>query len=101
MSRSRDYEEKRDFFRMMADCKLSFKVAGTSKVMEGKCINLSAGGVLFLTRENLAEGSDIELNITPDKPIVPPLNAIVEVVRSSPTETAGEYEVAGTIKELL
>ncbi len=97
---ARNFDEKRDFFRMAANCVVTYNKAGEKKQHHGKCINLSAGGVLFTSKEDLSCGEKITLNITPDKAIVPPLNAVVEVIRCTP-QASGENEIAGTIIELL
>jgi len=96
---SRDYDEKRDFFRMAADCPLTLKHDGTA--YEGHCINLSAGGIFFRTEQTLPVGSDVEIHISPDKSVVPPLNAIVEVIRGEPSATANQFDYACSIKKLL
>lgn len=100
---SREYDEKRDFFRMAADCPLNFKIHGDSDnaLYTGQCVNLSAGGVLFRAETKLEPGSLIEINITPDKSVVPPLKAVIEVARRDESSDAGQFEYAGSIKQLL
>ena len=98
---SRDYDEKRDFFRMAADCPLTYKTPTNGSMHPGRCINLSAGGVLFATDETLDSGTQIEINITPDRSVVPPLNAIVEVIRNEPSSQSGMFDHACKIIKLL
>jgi len=100
---SREYDEKRDFFRMAADCALNFKIQGDSDdtFYTGQCVNLSAGGVLFRSETKLDPGCLIEINITPDKSVVPPLQAVIEVARRDDSSEATQFEYAGSIKQLL
>ncbi len=98
---SRDYDEKRDFFRMTADCPLNFKIHGDDTQYGGQCVNLSAGGVLFRSETKIEPDSLIDMNITPDKSVVPPLKAVIEVTRRTESSEKGQYEYAGNIKQLL
>jgi hypothetical protein len=98
---SRDYDEKRDFFRMAADCPLTYKTPGNGVGHSGRCINLSAGGVLFSADEAINAGTQIEINITPDKTVVPPLNAVIEVIRNEPSSQQGMFDHACRIIKLL
>ena len=98
---SRDYDEKRDYFRMAADCPLSFTIHGDETLYNGQCINLSAGGVRFHSETVVEPGSLVEINITPDKSVVPPLKAVIEIIRRDATSKANTYEYGGTIKKLL
>jgi len=98
---SRDYDEKRDYFRMAADCPLSFTIHGDSAVYQGQCINLSAGGVRFHSETVIEPGSLVDIDITPEKSVVPPLKAVIEVMRRDDTSKPNVYEYGGTIKKLL
>lgn len=98
---SRDYDEKRDFFRMAADCPLTFSVHGNEASDVGQCINLSAGGIRFRSEVKLEPGTLIDIHLTPEKSVVPPLKATVEVARRDSSSEGGQYEYAGSIKQLL
>ncbi len=98
---SRDYDEKRDFFRMTADCPLSFNIHGDEASNTGQCINLSAGGIRFRSAIKLEPATLIDIHITPEKSVVPPLKAVIEVTRREPSSEEGQYEYAGSIKQLL
>lgn len=92
-----DYEEKRNFIRMEADHDLQYHIVGASGERYGTCVNLSANGIMFTTEENLAEGSELEINITPQYSVVSPLDATVEVIRSQSNGLEGSYAIAGRI----
>ncbi|MCF6217611.1 MAG: PilZ domain-containing protein [Gammaproteobacteria bacterium] len=98
---SRDYDEKRDFFRMTADCPLSFSIHGSEANNSGQCINLSAGGIRFRSAVKLEQTTLIDIHITPEKSVVPPLKAVIEITRREPSSEDGQYEYAGSIKQLL
>lgn len=92
-----DYNEKRDFIRMAADHVLQYQVQGATESHSGTCLNLSATGILFRTDQNLAAGTRLSVNITPQYSVVTPFNADVEIIRSTTTDTEGQYEIAGKI----
>ena len=94
-----EYTEKRDFIRMKTDSKISFQAQGSNDVFEGECINLSANGVLFTSKQMFAPGTEIDINITPQYSVVQPLNATIEVIRSQ-VQNNGDFTIAGKIKEM-
>ena len=94
----RHYEEKRNFPRMRMDCALSYSTSGERGTSEGRCKNLSAQGVLFNTLKPMPVGALVDINITPQKAVVEPFNALVEVIRVSNTDGVNNYEIAARIK---
>jgi len=92
-----DYSEKRDFIRMTADHELSFKEVGGQEINRGTCVNLSATGVMFKSRESIPTGARLEISIAPGYAVVDPFNAIIEVIRTTPTEADDSFEIAGKI----
>ena len=96
----RSYEEKRNFPRMRMDCALSYATAGERGTSEGRCKNLSAQGVLFNTLKPIQVGALVDINITPQRAVVAPFNAVVEVVRVSTAEGVNNYEIAARIKQM-
>ena len=96
----RAYEEKRNFPRMRMDCALSYAPVGERGTAEGRCKNLSAQGVLFNTLKPIVIGALIDINITPQKAVVEPFNAVVEVIRVSNAGGVNDYEIAARIKEI-
>ena len=94
-----DYSEKRAFFRMSTDSSITIMPDGSEESHEGICINLSANGVLFTSSQRFEPGTIIHINITPSKALVPPLDAVVEVVRTQADSEKG-YAIAGQIKQI-
>jgi hypothetical protein len=95
----RDYSEKRAFFRMSTDSSMTIRPEGSEETYEGICINLSANGVLFTSDQRFEPGTIIHINITPAKVVVPPLDAVIEVVRTQADSEKG-YTIAGEIKQI-
>ena len=95
-----DFTEKRDFFRMEVGCEMQFRLQGETTLHPGTVRDLSASGLSFVCRQPLQEGSEIEVVISPEKAIVPPLNARAEVVRAL-AQGADEYDVGVKILEIL
>lgn len=98
---ARDYEEKRDFIRMSLDCKVQIKNLATGEMFQGVAMDLSSKGLAFVTSSNIAPGSKLEIRIVPDKAVVPPLHARVEVIRSEPDTSGNNYRVGTSIEEYL
>jgi len=92
-----DYTEKRNFIRMTTDSVITFKEQGQNTVHQGQCINLSAAGVLFTSKQRMLPGTMLDINITPEPAVVAPLNATVQVVRTQLSDNGG-YAIAGEIK---
>jgi hypothetical protein len=95
----RDYSEKRAFLRMSAESTMTIKPEGSEEIHKGVCVNLSANGVLFTSSQRFEPGTIIHINITPTKAVVPPLDAVVEVVRTQADSEKG-YAIAGQIKQI-
>lgn len=91
-----DYSEKRNFFRMNLDCTMEYSVNGSGEKKSGVVKNLSADGVSLLITQKLDPGTEIQMSITPENPITPPLDVTVEVLRCDAVD-ANDYEIAGSI----
>lgn len=94
-----NYTEKRDYFRMETDHKITCQPEGSHQSHEGTCLNLSAGGVLFTSDKHYKTGTRITINITPRYSIVQPLEAVIEVIRSE-VHNNGEFSTAGKIQDI-
>jgi hypothetical protein len=92
-----DYEEKRDFIRMQAECKMTYRLADTRNYHEGTCVNLSGSGILFNGDTSVNAGAAMEVRLEPDNRITPPLIAYIEVTRCMP-EGENRFSIAGLIK---
>jgi hypothetical protein len=95
---SHNHDEKRDFIRLGVDCHVSFKdTAG--KEHQGRCINVSGGGVLFMTDAPLTLGSELTVSVKADTPVIKPLDVIAKVVRVDRID--GKFEVGVKITKRL
>lgn len=92
-----EYDEKRDFIRMQADCNMTFRLADTEIVYDGTCVNISGSGILFEADIPLELGKAVEVRIIPRNKVTPPLTAYIETLRCTGSET-GRYRIAGAIK---
>lgn len=95
---SRQYDEKRDFYRMTVDCPVNYRHTGAAVTGQGICRNVSAGGIQFFSPEPIAIGQSLEVTITPTVSVTPPLNAVVTVLRCD-AEHDG-YHIATHIDEM-
>ncbi|MBN4079021.1 PilZ domain-containing protein [Beggiatoa alba] len=94
------YEEKRDFIRMNAEHALQFRELGSSEMQHGTCCNLSATGIMFTTDNLIPDGTELEINITPQYAVVSPFNAVVKVIRTTENDSSHHYLVAGEITSI-
>ena len=92
-----NYDEKRDFIRMNAEHVLQFRTLGADETQQGTCCNLSATGIMFTTENAIPNGTELEVNITPQYSVVSPFDAVVEVIRSMSNGSPDEFTVAGKI----
>jgi len=96
----RNFDEKRDFYRMAVDCPISYRVSGSQKEGTGICRNLSAGGVLMEIREPLEAAIGLTIRIEPQSSITSALEALAQVTRCDPVGGGSGYQVAATILEI-
>lgn len=89
--------EKRDFIRMQARCKMRFRVANSEHFTDATCGNISGSGILFQADVPVEAGKAAEVHVDLENRLTPPLTAYIEVIRC---EQIGEnhYEIAGSIK---
>lgn len=91
--------ELRSFQRIKTACTVKYKKAGSHDVQqEGVTINLSGNGIFFIAGEAQELSSLIEIHVEPGTSAPPPLEAVIEVIRSNPGPSEGEFEIAGMIK---
>ena len=96
-----DSSDKRDFRRMNVEIKAVFKVNDSADMHKGVVDDLSATGLRLLTDVRVASGDTIEIRVKPEKVVVPPLHAIVKVMRVENSEGAMRYSVGCEITEML
>jgi len=94
-------KEKRNFARIKIHCDITYRQAGAGNVTRGVCEDLSGSGILFIAQDPLSVGASVEISVVPQNAITPPLNAVIEVVRSEPAQQAGRYRIAGAIQRVL
>lgn len=94
------FTEKRDFYRMVVNGEVRYRIDGESQVSSGRVKNLSNSGLLMTIERELAPGTKLALAIVPVHSITPPLLAEASVIRSD--AAGGErYNIACTIDRIL
>ncbi|MFO8154779.1 MAG: PilZ domain-containing protein [Pseudomonadota bacterium] len=92
-------EEKRGFRRMTVDCRLAFAIDGQPGRHTGQATDLSASGLAFICEATVAEGANLEVEVSPASALTPPLHARVEVLRVEETDSG--QRVSCRIVEML
>lgn len=75
------YAERRDFYRMAADCEVLIQLPGGAEA-KGKVRNLSGSGIAFCCDSDLVEGQFVELTVQMLDERAEPLRANGEVIRA-------------------
>lgn len=94
------YSEKRDFIRMKVSAPLNATLSADHGVIEGSCRDLSGGGMLVRTKENIALGTELEVEVCSAHGHSPTLKAKARVVRAIAGDEGG-YELGLEIIEIL
>lgn len=99
---SQDYEEQRNFPRMRLNCAATFAELATGERFTQMALNLSGGGILFLSDKPYAPGADLEVQVDPGTGLTPPLRARISVLRAEARGGGHEgYQVAAVIRQIL
>ena len=96
----REFEEKRDFMRMLVDCEVHCRSVEHGTEYSGRVRNLSAQGLLFSTAQELAVGDRLDVVVQPRGGTSAPLEAKAEVVRVVVVEPGMSYEVGLAFQEV-
>lgn len=96
---SRDYEEKRDFIRVQLDCQAQCTDLRSGERFTGQARDLSGRGLCLELVRSLAPGTLLEVRIEPQKAVVAPLHALVEVVRVEPDVSGARFRTGTAIRE--
>ncbi len=96
----REFEEKRDFMRMLVDCEVHCRSAENGTEYSGQVKNLSAQGLLFTSKQELVVGDRLEVVVRPQGGSSAPLEASAEVVRVDVVEPGWLYEVGVAFSEV-
>jgi hypothetical protein len=94
-----EYDEKRDYIRMDIACDITYRLADSETVYQGRCTSISGAGVSFIGEQPIAAGKAMEITVLPAKSITPPMIAFIEVVRST-RQADGRFEIAAAIKSI-
>ena len=94
-----DYAEKRNFQRMTLDCTLEYQFPNDDEVHCGTVKNLSATGIMFVSKQSIAEGTELLIKLTPENTITPPMSAEIVITRCDDHESGG-YLLAGEISSI-
>ena len=94
-----DFSEKRDFIRMGVECPSTFEIDGETGTHEGIACDLSASGLKIVTENDIAIGTILNIRILPEKSLITPLHAVVEVVWSRAIAD-NKYELGASVKEM-
>jgi hypothetical protein len=95
-----DYIEKRDFYRMVVDGEVKYRIEGESQVSSAKVMNLSNSGLLMAADREITSGTKMTIAIIPGQAITPPLMADALVIRCD-SAGSGQYHIASTIERIL
>lgn len=95
----RDFDEKRDFIRMALDCRIQCKDLASGETFYGHAHDLSSKGLSFDVDREFTPGARLEVRIVPEKAVVAPLYAEVEVVRVEPGVSGRTFNVGARIIE--
>lgn len=94
------YSEKRDFIRMKISAPLNATLSADNGIIEGNCRDLSGGGMLVATKENIAPGTQLEVEVSSAHGHNPKLRARARVARTIAGDE-GNYELGLEILEVL
>lgn len=91
--------EQRALPRIPVDSAVVYTVSGSDTIHHGRARNLSGSGVLFITPHCPDAGSLLDVHMRASAGRVPSLRAVVRVVRVTPDERSGQFQVAARIHE--
>jgi hypothetical protein len=99
------YSEKRDFIRMTISASLNAKLSAeqgdiAGQIIEGKCRNLSGGGMLVVVSQDLPVNTELNAEVSSEHGHNPTLKARVRVARNLPMDE-GQFELGLEIIEVI
>jgi PilZ domain len=94
-----EYDEKRNYIRMEIDCDVTYKLADSDEVYDGRCSSISGAGVSFIADRAFDVGKAMEISVIPNNTVTPSMTAFIEIIRST-QQDSGSYEIAATIKSI-
>lgn len=96
----RDYEEKRDFMRMLMDCPVHCVELASGDAFTAIAKDLSGKGLCIEAGCPCKPGAMLEVHIEPENSVLPPLHAVVEVVRVEPDVSGERFRIGAAIREI-
>lgn len=93
------YEEKRNFVRVPIDCDVLLRSETDNREFTVRGKDLSAGGVLFYTDQEMSCGEHFNLHIEAHQALFSVLDADIEVVRIVPLNEGG-YAIGSAIHSI-
>lgn len=97
MALSEPVSEKRNFKRVPMGCPANYQVMNTPIKKTGRCINISAGGVLLECDYRYPIGTKMNISVTPERSETPYFSAVMEVVRVKPAEGRAGFQLGGLL----
>ena len=94
------YNEKRDFIRMKISAPLSAKLSHDAGVIEGTCRDLSGGGMQVDTATEIAQGTELVVEISSGHGHSPTLHAKAKVARCIADSATNGYSLGLEIIEV-
>ncbi|MGD8911471.1 MAG: PilZ domain-containing protein [Candidatus Thiodiazotropha sp.] len=95
-----DFTEKRDFFRMVVEGDVRYRIEGESQVSSGTVKNLSNSGLLMASDKEISLGTKLTIAIVPGHAITPPLLAEAKVIRCDSSDS-DQFNIACTLERIL
>lgn len=96
-----NYDEKRNFQRMDARCKIQCILPGSQQVIEGMTHDISAVGIRFETDQALGENQELEVLVEGGTSATAPLRAVIRVERVTAAPSGSGFIVASSICKML
>ncbi len=85
-----DYSEKRAHDRTLVSCNAEFRIKGDTETHEGQVVNISKGGVFFISHKEAMPTHEIHIKITPGDGCSNNIYASLEVIRCFPSGSKDE-----------
>jgi len=89
--------DNRVFARMDVESDVRFKINGNNELRQGELTNLSAQGLAFETDQDLAQDTELFLEVNSGGGVVPPLMANAKVLRCAKS-AVGKFQIACAMK---
>ena len=93
-----DYSEQRSHPRKPVSCNSVFRIKGDAETHEGHVINLSQGGLFFVTNKEVVATHEVMIKVFAGEGCKTDIYAAIEVIRCFPSEQGdGLYGIACAI----